>query len=115
MEHVIVGLTGCMGTEAPYVMVSRAKSLDGLHVLCRFDIKQITKQRSEELRCEFSRLTHLKWQTIQMYGHGHEVDDAKQMIAAAESKATTKLKKRKADSKANSTVGNTKLRSTGRK
>ena len=109
MEHVIVDLAGCMGTEAPYVMVSRAKSLDGLRVFRRFDIKQITKRRSEELRCEFSRLAHLKWRTIQMYGHGREVDNAKRMIAAAKSKTTTEGKKRKADSEVNSTVGNKKL------
>ena len=51
---------GCIGTEPPYVMVSRATSLDGLIVLCDFDTKQISKWRSEDLRKEFARLALLK-------------------------------------------------------
>ena len=34
MERVIVDLTGCIGTEPSYIMVSRAMSLNGLLVLC---------------------------------------------------------------------------------
>ena len=33
MDRVIVDLVGCVGTEPPYVMVLRAKSLNGLVVL----------------------------------------------------------------------------------
>ena len=61
MERVIVDLAGCVGTEPPYVMVSRATSLDGLLVLCDFDAQQISKRRSEELRKVFERLTCFKW------------------------------------------------------
>ena len=72
MNRVIVDLTGCTGTEPPYV--SRATSLDGLVVLCDFDARQITKRWSEDLilRKEFSRLTLLKWQTIMNHGCGVE-------------------------------------------
>jgi hypothetical protein len=37
LEKVIVDLESCRGTEAPYVMVSRATSLDGLLVYRAFD------------------------------------------------------------------------------
>ena len=80
MDRVIVDLAGCAGTEAPYVMVSRATSLPGLMVLRGFDAKQITKRRSEDLRKEFSRLMYLKWQTIIKYGSGDEVRDAKRKV-----------------------------------
>ena len=51
---------GCIGTEPPYVMVSRATSLDELMVLCDFDAKQISRRRSEDLRKEFARFALLK-------------------------------------------------------
>jgi len=66
MDRVIVDLVGCVGTEPPYVMVSRAKSLNGLVVLRNFDMRNITKQPSEDSRKEFSRLTRLKWETGQV-------------------------------------------------
>ena len=62
---VIVNLAGCSGTEPPYVMASRATSLDGLLVLRDFDRKQLTKRHSEDLRIEFKRLEYLKWRTIE--------------------------------------------------
>jgi hypothetical protein len=80
MDCVIVDLAGCAGTEPPYVMVSRATSLQGLIVLRGFDAKQITKRRSEDLRKEFSRLMYLKWQTVVRYGSDDEVRDAKQKV-----------------------------------
>ena len=75
--QVIVDLVGYIRTEPPYVMVSRASSLDGLLVLRDFDAKQIMKHRSEELRREFRRLMYLKWQTVASYGVGDEVVEAK--------------------------------------
>ena len=64
MGKVVVDLAGCSGTEQPYVMVSRCTSLDGLVVLRDFDVNQITKRRSEDLRKEFSRIDALRVQTI---------------------------------------------------
>jgi len=61
-------------------MVLRTTSLGGLRVLRDFDFRQITKWRSKELRKEFSRLMHLKWQTITRYRSGIEIEEAKQKI-----------------------------------
>ena len=97
MNRVIVDLTGCTGTEPPYVMVSRATSLDGLVVLRDFDARQITKRRSEDLRKEFRRLTLLKWQTIVDHGCGAEINEAKQMIKNLRGGAGARGTKRKAE------------------
>ena len=43
MERVIIDLAGCIGTEQPYVMVSRATSLNGVVVLRDFESRQISK------------------------------------------------------------------------
>ena len=75
-------------------MVSRATSLDGLVVLHDFDARQITKQRSEDLRKEFSRLTLLKWQTMIDHGCGAE---AKQMMKDLRGGAGARGTKRKAE------------------
>lgn len=56
MERVIVDLESCQGTEAPYVMVSRAKSLDGLLVLRPFKSTKIACALSQESRTEKKRL-----------------------------------------------------------
>jgi hypothetical protein len=92
MGNVIVDLAGCTGTEPPYVMVSRATSLEGLVVLRDFGAQQISKRRSEELRKEFDRLMCLRWQTIVKYGSGDEVVEAKQKISGLRSVRGTKRK-----------------------
>ena len=97
LERVIVDLAGCTGTEPPYVMASRAKSLDGLLVLRDFDRKQITKRRSEELRVEFRRLEILKWKTIAEYGDPDEVRGAGEVVKELQGLSSTKAKKRKTD------------------
>jgi hypothetical protein len=99
MDRVIVDLAGCTGTEPPYVMCSRATSLNGLVVLRGFDRRQIGKRRSEELRKEFDRLMHLKWQTIQNYGTVEEVHQAKQELNILRGKNTGGTK-RKVDTNA---------------
>ena len=80
LERVIVDLAGCVGTEPPYFMVSRATSLNGLMVLRKFDKRQITKRRSEELRKEFARLVALKWKTVAEYGEQPEIEEARRKI-----------------------------------
>jgi len=67
-----------LSTEQPYVMVSKATSLSSLMVLRNFDVRQITKHYSEELRKEFSRFTNLKWRTC---GEGAEVEEVKRKSA----------------------------------
>ncbi|KAH9853911.1 hypothetical protein C2E23DRAFT_695761, partial [Lenzites betulinus] len=55
-DKVIVDLAGCTGTESPYVMLSRATSLEGVLILRPFDHSKITCRQSEDLRKEMSRL-----------------------------------------------------------
>lgn len=62
---VIVDLQGCRGSEAPYVMLSRATSLDGVLILRPFSKSKITCNRSEDLRFEMDiRQPALNLQTI---------------------------------------------------
>lgn len=97
MARVIVDLAGCTGTEPPYVMVSRATSLKGLMVLREFDIRQIKKRRSEDLRKEFLRLTILRWKTIAEFGSSAEAEEASKELKSLLSSATERGNKRKAD------------------
>ncbi|KAG1891945.1 hypothetical protein F4604DRAFT_1508227, partial [Suillus subluteus] len=56
MKNAIINLAGASGTESPYVMVSRVKSLQGLLILWPFDKNKITCRRSEDARCKENRL-----------------------------------------------------------
>lgn len=64
MKTAIVDLEGCSGTEAPYVMLSRVKSLEGLIIIRPFRIKHITCRQSEDMRQETKRLEILNLLTI---------------------------------------------------
>ncbi|KAF5335803.1 hypothetical protein D9611_009612 [Ephemerocybe angulata] len=59
LSHVIVDLYSCRGTEAAYVMVSRATSLDGLLVYRDFDKKKIMAGQKPDVLLENHRL-HMK-------------------------------------------------------
>ncbi|THU82520.1 hypothetical protein K435DRAFT_575360, partial [Dendrothele bispora CBS 962.96] len=50
MKKVKVDLAKCRGTESPYVMISRVKSLEGLLILRDFDLKVIQCRQSEDAR-----------------------------------------------------------------
>ena len=63
MPSAIVDLASCRGTQAPYVMVSRVTSLDGLMILRPFDKKKICSCPSQEMRYEFKRLKVLALRT----------------------------------------------------
>ncbi|KAG1860008.1 hypothetical protein C8R48DRAFT_575209, partial [Suillus tomentosus] len=63
LQRVIVDLEGCTGTEAPYVMLSRVTSLEGLLVLRPFAQKKISCRRSEDGRFEDKRQQILALQT----------------------------------------------------
>lgn len=80
MARVIVDLASCSGTEQPYVMLSRCKTLEGLVVLRDFDSGKITKRRSEELRREFNRLDLLHWETMVEWGTADEVERARREL-----------------------------------
>ncbi|KAF9005689.1 hypothetical protein BDQ17DRAFT_1353580 [Cyathus striatus] len=56
LEKVIVDLQSCRGTEAPYVMVSRVKSLAGLAILRPFSQAKISSRQSQDVRTETKRL-----------------------------------------------------------
>ncbi|KAJ3897786.1 hypothetical protein F5879DRAFT_783021, partial [Lentinula edodes] len=56
LDSAIIDLESCRGTEAPYVMVSRVKTLDGLLVLRPFQLKKIQCRQSEDSRLEHKRL-----------------------------------------------------------
>jgi len=95
MEWVIVDLAGCAGTEPPYVMVSRATSLNGLLVLRDFDARAITKRRSEDLRKELNRIMLQKWLTTAKYRNNSEIREAERMIEVLRGRGTPKRVKRK--------------------
>jgi hypothetical protein len=75
MERVIIDLESCQGTEAPYVMASRATSLDGLLILRPFQQKRITCALSQDARAEKSRLHRLSLETMVKFG---DTDESKQ-------------------------------------
>lgn len=64
MEKAIVDLESCRGTEAPYVMVSRVKSLEGLLVFRPFNMKKIRCNASEDMRKEEGRLKTIHDSTV---------------------------------------------------
>ncbi|TFK58511.1 hypothetical protein BDN72DRAFT_782012 [Pluteus cervinus] len=75
MDRVIVDLSHCSGSESPYVMVSRTRSLQGLKILRPFAFNTIKKNLSEDLRKEFARLkrseseTEMRRSTVLDYVH----------------------------------------------
>ena len=83
LEKVIVDLEGCRGTEAPYVMLSRARSLDGLHILRPFSFARLTTRPSQESRAEFRRLEILRLKTIVQYGSEPESREALESLIRA--------------------------------
>ncbi|THU92918.1 hypothetical protein K435DRAFT_623253, partial [Dendrothele bispora CBS 962.96] len=64
LSHAIVDLQSCRGSEMPYVMVSRVRSLDGLLLLREFDIGKIQCRQSEDARTEARRLELLHLRTL---------------------------------------------------
>ncbi|KAJ6606904.1 hypothetical protein B0H10DRAFT_1819345 [Mycena sp. CBHHK59/15] len=69
---VILDLEGTSGTESPYVMLSWAKSLDGVFILRPFNQKVVQRHPSQDVRNEFRRLDMLCHQTIMQYGTTEE-------------------------------------------
>lgn len=64
MEKVIVDLQSCRNLQSVYVMLSRAKSLDGLLILRDFQSKQLCNPLSGDLRTELNRLDALALETV---------------------------------------------------
>ncbi len=72
LTRAIVDFESCTGTEAPYVMASRVKSLEGLLVVRWFPEKKIQVRPSEDLRLEITRLRVQCEQTRLVYGTDEE-------------------------------------------
>ncbi|KAJ7817261.1 hypothetical protein B0H14DRAFT_3877541 [Mycena olivaceomarginata] len=80
MKSVILDLQSTSGTEAPYVMLSRATSLAGVYILCTFQKKVIQRHPSQDVREEFRRLDMLTHQTIMGYGTSEEASAAQKYL-----------------------------------
>ncbi|KAJ7910138.1 hypothetical protein B0H13DRAFT_2488554, partial [Mycena leptocephala] len=76
----VVNFTGCRGTESPYVMVSRATSLDSLVNLNPFPKEVICCRQSQDMRVEFRRVRYLSLKVIQKYGSPDEVARASSVL-----------------------------------
>ncbi|KAF7791121.1 hypothetical protein EIP86_002132 [Pleurotus ostreatoroseus] len=58
-DKVVVDLQDCQGSECPYVMLSRARSLEGVLILRPFDKRKICTPPAEGLSTELRRLEWL--------------------------------------------------------
>jgi hypothetical protein len=81
LTKVVVDLESCSGTESPYVMISRVRSLDGLLILRPFSKQKITSRQSEDTRREMRRLELLRLETIMKLGTAEESAIAQATIA----------------------------------
>ncbi|THU90130.1 hypothetical protein K435DRAFT_593748, partial [Dendrothele bispora CBS 962.96] len=63
LSNVIVDLNCCRGSESPYVMLSRATSLEGVIIIRDFDKSRIQCRLSEDLRKELRRIRILELET----------------------------------------------------
>ena len=80
LNDVIVDLTACSGTETPYVMLSRVKSLEGLLILRPFASKKIACRQSEDMRRESIRLKALHRLTVMKTGTAEESVIAQRLL-----------------------------------
>lgn len=82
LETAVVDFESCRGTEAPYVMASRVKSLDGLLILRPFQLKKIQCRQSEDSRKEHTRLNILAVHTTMSHGSVGEQAEARVKVAS---------------------------------
>jgi len=80
LKKVIIDLQSCRGTEAPYVMVSRVTSLEGLLILRPFQYGKISCRQSQDTRKEFRRLDIIRLKTIAEIGSTIEKEMAKEIL-----------------------------------
>lgn len=81
-DGIVINLVDCQGTESPYVMVSRATTLEGLAIVSPFAKERICCRTSEDLRKESLRLDMLALRTMIEHGTSDEVDRAKVALEA---------------------------------
>jgi hypothetical protein len=80
MEAIVVDLESTHGTEAPYVMISRATSLAGVFILRPFRQKVIQCRPSQDVRNEFKRLDMLSHQTRMKHGSAEEALESREYL-----------------------------------
>ncbi|KAJ7889369.1 hypothetical protein B0H14DRAFT_3429680 [Mycena olivaceomarginata] len=80
MDVVIMDLESTRGTEAPYVMLSRATSLEGVYILRPFKKNVIQRHPSQDVREEFRRMDMLYHQTIMQHGTAEEASQAQRYL-----------------------------------
>lgn len=80
LSNAIIDIASCTGTEAPYVMASHLKSLDGLLVLRWFPKNKIQVRPSEDLRLENTHLQVQGEQTNLVYGTDLEKLEARKFL-----------------------------------
>ena len=68
LDNVIVDLESCTGSEAPYVMVSRVKSLAGLVILRPFQRLKISCRMQQDVRDEMVRQKIRELVTLSKHG-----------------------------------------------
>jgi hypothetical protein len=88
LDACVVNFTGCFGTEPPYVMVSRATSLEALIILTPFPISKISCHESQDVREEMRRAGYLDLTTTVSYGTAAEASNAAAEIKASFASAT---------------------------
>lgn len=81
MERAMVDLEGCRGSEGPYVMLSRIKSLEGLAILRPFSKARIVCRPSEDSRREQRRLHLCNLVTMKKHGNAEEKKSAHELLA----------------------------------
>lgn len=84
LEKAMVDLDSCRGSEAPYVMISRVKSLQGLLILRPFLMEKIQRRLSQDTRKEMHRLEIMRLRTIVRHG-----DDEERRMAREELESLT--------------------------
>ena len=70
LDNVVVDLQSCSGSESPYVMISRVKSLQGLMVLRPFHRSKISCNLQQDVRDELKRQRLLELGTLARHGDG---------------------------------------------
>jgi hypothetical protein len=82
LEVVMMDLESTIGTESPYVMLSRATSLAGVFILRPFQKKVIQRHPSQDVRNEFRRVDMLYHQTIMQFGTTEEAGEAQKYLVS---------------------------------
>jgi hypothetical protein len=80
LKNVIIDLQSCSGTKAPYVMILRVTSLNGILLLRPFDWSKICCRRSQDSRQERERINILQLQTKVKHGTLTESANARQTL-----------------------------------